>query len=421
MMEYNTVRGMQDFLPERARKKKYIESVCREAFEKYGFRPLETPIVEGLELLTAKGSSGEDIEKEIYSFEDKGGRKLSLRFDLTVPLARVMATYKEIPRPLKRYQIGRVYRYDRPQAKRYREFTQADIDIVGSVSVLCEFELAAVTIEIMQKLGIDFYITINSRELLEELALACGVQKIQVNECFRLLDKAEKIGWDEAEKEMNKAKINPYILSFVRSGDLEKAGEKIKSAGGNLAGLEKLLELEKMLKKQKLGKYVKFDLALARGLAYYTGMVFEVKTKSGPSIGGGGRYDNLIKLYGGQSLPATGISFGIERIMDTLGEKLDMPMGGLVFIVPLGGKALGKALSLAQKIRALGISAEMDLMERNISKNLEYANKKGIPFVILLGEKELKEKKFTLKEMKSGKQREIKFSELDKLKQLVKD
>ncbi len=412
---------MQDFLPERARKKKYIEAVCREAFEKYGFMPLETPIVEGLELLTAKGSSGGEIEKEIYSFEDKAGRKLSLRFDLTVPLARVAATTKNLQLPFKRYQIGRVYRYDRPQAKRWREFTQADIDIIGSESVLCEFELVAVVAEIMQKLGIDFYITINSRELLEELAIACGVEKPQVEECFRLLDKAEKIGWGKVGKEFSKAKISTEILSFVRENSLEKAGKKIKAAKGNPAGAEKLLELRNLLREQGLEKYVKFDLGLARGLAYYTGIVLEVKCAEGPSIGGGGRYDRLIKLYGGTALPATGISFGIERILDTMEGKLESKPECMVFVVPVGKNSAGEALSLAQKIRALGISTEMDLMQRSISKNLEYANKKSIPFAIILGEKELREKKFTLKEMRTGKQRELKFSELKKLKALVKD
>ncbi len=419
-MNVARVRGMQDFLPERARKKKFIEELCRKVFEKYGFMPMETPIVEELALLTAKGSSGEEIEKEIYSFEDKSGRKLGLRFDLTVPLARVIATNREIALPFKRYQIGRVYRYDRPQAKRYREFTQADIDIVGSESILSELELIAIAVEIMQKLKIDFYITINSRALLEELALACSVKKSKVSECFRLLDKSEKIGWRQVMNEFKKSKISTEIISFVKENSLEKAREKIRSMKGNIGVVEEVVEFFNLLKELGLEKYVKLDLSLARGLAYYTGLVFEVKCSNGPSIGGGGRYDKLVELFNAKKTPAVGISFGVERLLDVAEDKMQLCKETRVFIVPIGS-ALSEALKLAQKMRAMGINTEIDLMKRSISKNLEYVNKKGIPFAVILGEKELKEKKFTLKEMNSGKQEELKFSEIEKLKELVKD
>jgi len=419
-MEYKTVRGMQDFLPTRARKKKYIESVCREAFEKYGFSPIETPIVEELGLLTAKGSGGAEIENEIYAFEDKGGRKLGLRFDLTVPLSRAAATNKGLKMPFKRYQIGRVYRYDRPQAKRYREFTQADIDIIGSKSTLCEFEIIAVAAEIMQELKLDFYIIINSRRLLENLALACGVPKEKLFDCFRAIDKAEKFGWPEVEKELGNAGIGTEIIALLKENSLEKAEKKIKEQGLDLAGIERVRELLGYVKAQGLEKRVKLDLALARGLEYYTGEVFEVKVQEGPSVGGGGRYDKLIGLYGGRNLAATGISFGIERLLDSVEGKLELPAESKVLIIPLKRELNGKALALAKKIRSLGVNAEIDLMERAIGKNIEYADKKGIPFVIVLGEREVKEQKFKAKELKSGKETEIKFSDLKKLKELVK-
>jgi len=419
-MAYKTVRGMQDFLPERARKKKYIERVCREAFEKYGFSPLETPIVEELKLLTAKGSGGAAIEDEIYSFEDKSGRKLGLRFDLTVPASRVVAANRELKMPFKRYQIGRVYRYDRPQAKRYREFTQADIDIFGSKSVLCEFELIAVTVEIMQKLGLNFYIIINSRSVLENLALACGVEKRKLFDCFRAIDKAEKIGWGGVEEELVKCGAGKEIIGAVRENSLEKAEEKIKEKDLCTCGVEEVRELIAYLKEQGLERFVRVDLSLARGLEYYTGMVFEVKVESGPSVGGGGRYDKLVELYGGNSIPATGISLGIERLLDSLDKKLELPAESKVLVIPINKELNREALDLTQKIRSLGVNAEMDLLERNIGKNIQYAEKKGIPFVIVLGKREVKESKFKAKELKSGKETELKFSELEKLKELVK-
>jgi histidyl-tRNA synthetase len=412
---------MQDFLPERARKKKYIERVCREEFEKYGFSPLETPVVEDLELLTAKGSGGAAIENEIYCFEDKGGRKLGLRFDLTVPLSRVAAANRDLRMPFKRYQIGTVYRYDRPQAKRYREFTQADIDIIGSRSTVCEFELMAASIEIMQRLGLEFYIIINSRPLLESLALACGVKKEKLFDCFRAIDKAEKIGWGESEKELKAAGINTSIFGFLKENNLEKAEKKVKEKGLDLKGFMEVKELLGMLKEQKLDKFVKAELSLARGLEYYTGLVFEVKLEEGPSVGGGGRYDKLIALYGGQDLPATGISFGIERLLDSLEDKIPTVPETRILVVPVNKAFNSGALDLTQKIRALGISTEMDLMEKGIGKNIEYADKKGIPFAVVIGERELKDKKFKLKELKTGKETELAFADLARLNELIKD
>ena len=418
-MEFKTVRGMRDFLPEKARKKKFIEETCKRIFELYGFEPLETPIVEELTLLTKKGSAGAEIEQELYTFEDKAARKLGLRFDLTVPLARVVASNKQLAMPFKRYQIGRVYRYDRPQAKRYREFTQADVDIIGVSSVLAEFELIALSYDVVKALGIEAYLTVNSRRLLESLALASNVRKEQLKECFRVIDKAEKFGWSAVEKELEEKGICTELLDIVKRNDLNAAEEKIKEKKLSTKGLEEIKELMGYLKAQQLSEFVKFDLALARGLDYYTGIVMEMKIASGPSIGGGGRYDKLIGLYGSQDLPATGISFGVDRILDTIEEKLTCETATKVFVIPIGKEMIMEALELTQNIRKLGINAEFDLMQRGISKNLEYASKKGIPYVIILGQKELREKSFKLRDMKSGEERFIGLAELEKLKEIL--
>ena len=410
---------MRDFLPEKARKKKFIEETCKRIFELYGFEPLETPIVEELSLLTKKGSAGAEIEQELYTFEDKAGRALGLRFDLTVPLARVIASNKQLAMPFKRYQIGRVYRYDRPQAKRYREFTQADVDIIGVSSVLAELELIALSRDIVKALGIQAYLTINSRELLESLALASSVKKEQLTECFRAIDKAEKFGWPAVEKELEEKGISTELLGIVKQNDLNAAEEKIKERKLSTKGLEEIKKLMGYLKAQQLSEFVKVDLALARGLDYYTGIVMEIKIASGPSIGGGGRYDKLIGLYGGRELAAIGISFGVDRILDTIEDKLPGETKTKVFVIAVNKELTMQALELTQNIRKLGINAELDLMQRNISKNLEYANKRGIPYAIILGPREQQAKQFKLRNMESGEERLIGLDELEKLKEIL--
>jgi len=418
-MELKPVRGMRDFLPELARKKQFIEDTCRLVFERYGFEPLDTPIVENLELLTKKGSTGADIENEIYSFEDKSKRKLGLRFDLTVPLARVVASTKELAMPFKRYQIGKVYRYDNPQAKRYREFTQADVDIIGVSSVLAEVELIALSYDVMKMLGIKAKMIISSRAVLENIALACSVKKGQINDCFRIIDKADKFGWSEVEKELKAKGIRTEILDVIKRNDLKYAKELMEANGLSTSCIERINELFRYLSMQDLGDFAELNLSLARGLDYYTDIVMEIKSDEGPSIGGGGRYDTLIAQYGNRNIPATGISFGVDRILDTIEAKLPAKSKTKIFVAAINKDVLGEALKIAQKIRGLAINAEFDLMQRNISKNLDYANKKGIPYVAIVGPKEIQEKKFKLKDMNSGKEILISFDELNKLKEII--
>lgn len=407
---------MMDLLPEEARKRNYVLDTCRKVFERYGFKPLETPIVEELGLLTKKGSAGEEIEKEIYSFKDKSDRELGLRFDLTVPLARVVAGNSAMRKPFKRYQFGKVYRYDKPGEKRYREFTQADVDIVGSNSILCEFEVLQISADVCKELGFNFYIKINSRKLLESIAFACSIKKERIEDCFRCIDKLDKIGWDGVKKELKANGIPLSICEILQEKDLGKLEKFLKEKNASLDGFNEVKQLLELVKKEGLEKFVKLDLSLARGLAYYTGMVFEVIAQ-GPSIAGGGRYDNLIELYGGQKTPAVGISFGVDRIMDCLEKK--MQVEAQVIVIPLKKEFELKAFEFARGLRKENINTEFPLIERSISKNLEYADKEAIPFAVVLGEKEFKEKEFSLKNMESGKETKFKFSEIKKLKELI--
>jgi histidyl-tRNA synthetase len=414
-MKFQTVRGMRDFLPEQARKKQAIEDLIRREFEAYGFEPLETPIVEDFALLAAKGSAGEAIKEEIYYFKDKSERELGLRFDLTVPLARIVANNPQLAKPFKRYQIEKVYRYDRPGAKRYREFTQADADVIGSNSILADFECIALACKIMKKLELNFYIKISNKGLLEQIGLACEIEKEKLDNCFRSIDKLEKIGNSEVCKELEEKGICTKILDLIRENDLKKIEKIVKDK----KGFNELKELLDYCEQAALQKFVKFDSSLARGLEYYTGNIFEVSCE-GISVGGGGRYDKLIETYGGPATPAVGISFGIDRLVDSLEGKEICRQKTQLLIIPIGSEAAKKSLCIAGELRSLGLNVENDLMQRNLAKNMDYANKKKIPFVAIIGENELKQGELILKNMQSGKQEKIKLKELNKLAEKTK-
>ncbi len=402
---------MRDLMPEQARKKQYLEEVFRKEAESYGFEPLETPEVEDFALLAAKGGAGEAIKEEIYYFKDKSERELGLRFDLTVPLARVIASNPQLPKPFKRFQIGKVYRYDRPGAKRYREFTQADVDIIGSDSILADFECVSLAYNYLKDLQLPFSLRVANKKLLEEMALASGVKKEQLKECLRSLDKLDKIGAEGVAKELKEKKISDKILDIVKGNDLQK----IEKIAKDKKGLEELKELLDYCEKAGISDLVKFDASLARGLEYYTGNVFEVAIPNAPSVGGGGRYDNLIQLYGGPPTPAVGISFGIDRLIDIFEGKFRAGKTQ-VMIIPMSESAGKEALAIAKELRGMGLKVENDLMQRSLGKNLEFAQKRGIPFVGILGEDELKAKELTLKELSTGKQTKVPFSKLEELK-----
>lgn len=417
MAKFQTVKGMQDFLPEKMQQRLFVEQTCIKNFELYGFLPLQTPIIESLELLDAKGGGGEEIKKEIFAFKDQGDREIGLRFDLTVPLARVIASNPNIARPFKRYCVGTVYRYDQPAAGRYREFSQADADIIGVKGVGAEFELIALGIKILQEFGLKPLIRINNRKLLEEMLIASGFTKETAVEGMRLIDKMDKIGKNGVQAEFKAKNFPTMVLNWLEK-DVKEMEELLGKKNANLEGLLEIKDLMKLIRENNLQKFVKIDFSLARGLEYYTGMVFEI---AGPgfSIGSGGRYDNLIALYGGQPTPAVGISFGIERVMIVLEKenKLKLASPTKIFIIPIN--TLSKCLQIAEQMREEGIQTEVDLMGRNLGKNMGYVNTRGIPFCIILGEDEDKKNSMKLRDMKSGKESMVKQSEIQKIKKIV--
>lgn len=424
-MTIETPRGMRDFLPLEMAKRRYVLETIRRVYTLYGYAELETPALESLGVLTAKSSGGEEISKQIFKMKDYGNRLLGLRFDLTVPLSRVIAQNPQLPKPFKRAQIAPVWRYEEPQAGRFREFYQADVDIIGSKEPESDLDPLAAVIAALKELGFkDFEVKVNSRKLLEELALAYGVEKERNLELFRIIDKIEKLGLSAVKKELSEKgfkNIEKFLKLILTEGEPFKILEKAEKIVKNKAPANELKEFFKLSKNFGIYPYLTLALSLARGLDYYTGIVYEVKVSSAAefgSVAGGGRYDNLIGLYGKETLPAVGISIGVERVLEIMGNKKMFPEKILqyspkVLIIPIG-KTLEKCIETVQKLRTEKIPADVDLMKRGLSKLLNYANVLQIPFVAILGEKEAKENKFTLRDMKTGKQELINLEELIK-------
>ncbi|MCX6800837.1 MAG: histidine--tRNA ligase [Candidatus Diapherotrites archaeon] len=413
-MEFQTVRGMRDLIGEDALLQQRIEDTIRNVAEKYGYAPLYTPAVESFDLFKAKGGLGEEIRNEIYCFKDKGERELALRFELTASLARIAAR-SQLKMPFKRYQIGEVYRYDRPQAKRYRAFTQADIDILGVKGLKAELELMLIIRDIFSQLNLKPKVVFNSRNLLQELLSIFG--KGKEVEAMRIIDKMEKIGAEEVKKELKNIGVYEKIVDLIKSNSIEEVS-KIGGMGSS-TGLKEVNDFIEIINANGLD-FVELDLSLARGLDYYTGLVFEIKAGEGPSIGGGGRFDKLIEAYGGNPTPAVGIGFGVSRILDFMKEKGEKTEAKGIFLFGLG-VPYGKVLSVAQTLRNRGINVENDLSEKSISKNLECAQKKRYSFAGIIGERELKKNVITLKNINNGKQILVSVEKVEDIKKFMSE
>lgn len=407
---------MRDILPERMRVRQYAMGILRDTFESFGFQPLETPAMEYAETLT--GKYGEEADRLLYQFEDRGGRRVGLRYDLTVPLCRVVASYAELPRPFKRYQIAPVWRAERPQKGRYREFWQCDVDTVGSASMLADAELLGVATQALRHLGfVDFRIKLNSRKLLVALAEYAGVPPDQAVGVYRAIDKLEKVGVEAVRSELLEEGLSGQaadrLLELVQMHAPEAAdllAQVEKQLAAYPLGVEGARELgEVMGYAEALGirpGECQVDLSMVRGLEYYTGPILEAVVER-PRIGsiiGGGRYDHLVGLLGGQDEPATGLSFGLERIIDVL-EELHMapaevcrPLTQVLVTVFSPGSA-SESLGLAQELRAAGIRTEVYLGADRLGAQLRYASRKGIPFVIIQGPDELAAGQLTVRDM----------------------
>lgn len=388
-------KGTKDINVEEMIARNEIVSTIVRIFEKYGFNPLETPILERYEVLASKYAGGEDIVKEIFKLKDQAKRELGLRFDLTVPLARFIVMNPNLRMPFKRYQIGEVFRDEPVSSNRFREFIQCDVDTIGSNNMMMDAEIIALTDEIFKELGFKFEIRVNNRKILDSILDELEIKNKE--DVLRSLDKLSKYGKEEVVKELKNKKIK----------NVDKIFELINNKNLKLKNKESLNELNEVVKYSKLlgVKSLKVDYSLARGLNYYTGTVFEVYIKGvKEAMAAGGRYDNLIKSLGKKNYPAVGISFGLSRIYNNY--KKDKKSVVEAYVIPIN--TLEESLKIVKKLRDKGIKLDMDFSGRSISKNLDYVNKMNIPYVVFVGEKERKLKKIKLKDMKTGKERLVK-------------
>jgi histidyl-tRNA synthetase len=418
---YQPPRGTRDFLPEEMNKRNWVLDQIKDVFGAYGFEPLGTPAFESWELLKMK--SGEDVINQIYYFKDKSERELGLRFDLTTSLARVVATHRELQMPFKRYAMGTVWRYESPSEKRFREFWQADADIIGVSDAIADSEVLSAAVDCLKRMGFEgFVIKLNDRRILEAFILQTGIEKGLVLKAIRAVDKLLKMGRENVIDELSKLSIQPELASKLldilsRTGSPENIlSQTEKELNGSQEGLKGCKALRDMIKYSESFGYVEYlvvELSLARGLDYYTGPVFEVLAKGYEdygSIAGGGRYDEIINLFGGETTPATGISFGIERLVPLLDRKGGFKGKGLgvaILVAPTSDKVRGEAIKIAQELRSAGFSTNLDLLGRRLSKQLEYANKKHVRNVVIVGEREIAEGCITIKDMKTGDQTKV--------------
>ena len=386
-------KGMRDFLPPQMMQREKAFATIAETYREFGFQPLETPALEYLSTLKAK--SGDEIAGQLFEISNSD---LAMRFDLTVPFSRVAAN-TSFPKPFKRYQIGPVWRREEPQKGRFREFWQADADIVGSASMRAEAELLEMASISLTRLGInDFTILLNNRKILNSLLEYFGISGKR-NEIFRTLDKIDKIGYKSVYTTL-KPMFGEYADQILPIFNMKGTNNEKLDALEKYApeGVAEVRELQKLFPK------FTFDPSLVRGLGYYSGTVYEFKGTGEykGSFAGGGRYDGLLDLYG-QGAPAVGVSLGIERILLLLGEEKEKKTYTRVFVATLP-EFYKERLQTAKTLRKKGITAETDLIGRNIKKQFDYARALLIPWVIIIGQKEAEKKEVTLRNMKTGKE-----------------
>ena len=433
-IEPRTLAGFMELLPNEQILFNQIKETIETTYKKYGFLPIDTPIIELSEVLLAK--AGGETEKQIYRFQ-KGDNDLSLRFDLTVPLAKYVAkNYGNLSFPFRRYQIGKVYRGERAQKGRYREFYQCDIDIIGDgeLDIINDAEIPSIIYDIFTNLGFeDFTIRINNRKILNGLFEEIG-QKERAEEILRIIDKIEKIGKEAVIEEFEKIGVNTEqinkIIEFIEiEGTTNEKLEKLEKLNiENETYKQGVKELKEVIKNIKIfgvpEKNFKVDLTIARGLDYYTGTVYETFLNEYREIGSvcsGGRYENLAEYYTNKKLPGVGVSIGLTRLFYKLNElniiKATKRAVAEVLIIPML-EDLTEPIKLATKLRKMGINTEIFLNNKKLKVKFKYADKLEIPYVVVIGEDEVKENKVTIKNMKTGEEEKIANDEVEIIKRL---
>ncbi|MBK9163607.1 MAG: histidine--tRNA ligase [Acidobacteria bacterium] len=449
MSKTNPARGMRDFLPADVRKREYVIGIIKEVYESYGFEPLETPAVENLE--TLMGKYGEEGNQLIFKILKRGEKlaevaklrsseadelsqhrnletsqlsDLALRYDLTVPLARVVAHHRnDLPKFFKRYQIQPVWRADRPARGRFREFYQCDVDAIGSSSMTVEAELIMAVTEILRRLGFaDFTIRLNHREVLADILDTAGVPTEKHSDALVAIDKIDKIGAEGVAKELADRGISDAAATMLL--DIFEQTQKIVDDGKeiNRTIVSNLVNIVSNEVLTDIGHVLTFagdcpvqlDPSLARGLSYYTGAIFEINVPDlAGSLGGGGRYDGLIGMFGKEQIPACGFSLGLERILVVMEERGMFPpeiadsTPADVMVTIWSEETVAESLKLAAELRSAGLRATVYPEPDKFGKQMKYADQIKVPYVAVLGESEIAEGKVTLKNMKTGEQEPV--------------
>ena len=429
-MATQPARGMRDFLPEDIRRREYVVGVIRDVYDRYGFEPLETPAVENIDTLL--GKYGDEGNKLIFKIlkrgehEATGQADLALRYDLTVPLARVVAEYQaKLPKFFKRYQIQPVWRADRPARGRFREFYQCDIDAIGSSSLVVEAEMCAAASDVLTTLGfIDFTIRLNHRRLLTQMLTLSGLPENSHGAALVVIDKLDKVGRENVIAELvgvvsgnvNAGKmLDMFLMESVLSNEekLRRLRRYFENSLVPADVLDDLAALLKLSEQTSAADHMRLDPSLARGLSYYTGAIMEITVPDLPgSLGGGGRYDNLIGLFLGREVPACGFSFGLERILVVMDERTMFPesvagRSADVMVTLWNQQSESEAIALAGALRRERLRVDVYPEPDKLGKQFKYASSRNIPFVIVIGDDEKAAGTATVKDLRIGEQQTI--------------
>ncbi len=426
-------KGTRDFSPAETARRNYIFDTCRRVFRLFGYSPIETPAMENLSTLL--GKYGEEGDKLLFRIQNSGEQasappEKGLRYDLTVPFARYVVQHQnDIAFPFKRFQIQPVWRADRPQKGRYREFFQCDVDVIGSRSLVNELELIQIVAEVFGHLGVAVTLKLNNRKILAGIAESIGHPDSLVDITVAI-DKLDKIGLEAVKSELAErgidtdaiARLEPILaLSGTNSAKLDSLAATLSDSEIGLAGIAEMREIFGLVDALEIPLHIELDLSLARGLNYYTGTIFEVKARdwSIGSICGGGRYDDLTGIFGMPGVSGVGISFGADRIFDVM-EGLDLfpaeaVAGTRVLFLNFGGEEQAASLRLLARLREKGIPAEIYPEAAKMKRQMEWANRRSIPFVVILGADELAAGTVTLKNMQTGEQQQLPAASLPEM------
>jgi len=424
--EFKTVRGMRDFLPEDAQQMRYVEQKARDVACLFGYEEVITPVVESHELIAAK--AGEEIRLRMYSFNDMGGRKVALRAEFTPSLARLtIDKMRTMSKPIKLFCVGSLYRYDEPQQGRFREFWQADYEIIGSKRPEADAEIIILTNNLLGKVGLQNQtVKIGHMGILRGILSQENVHEDQQNKIMQLLDKKR---WEEALETAQKLNVSPQGIQTLKtifetqgkdtSKILAQTKQNVKNYEKAIAATENLQEIVELIQNSSLSAEIMVDVGFARGLEYYTGIIFEAYVPelegTGLALGGGGRYDKLLELFGGEPTPAVGVALGIDRIALAVKKRKatqKLEKQKRVFIIPIKDEMRTKAFEVSTALREANIITEVEIMGRRVANALSDADRRGFTFAVLMGPEEEKEGKAILRDMEKREQTPVEIEKL---------